>query len=264
VRENKTRAKLEAGETVFGINMRFPSPEMVEMMGAMGFDYALFNLEHEAYDERDLVHSIRAAEAFDITPMIRLPNDPDVMRRFLEAGVQGIHVARINTAQDAQRVVNAVRFHPQGTRTFSTGGRASDYGIGSTEKEALDFANRQNMITLQVEEAEGIRNLDEILAVPGVDAIQIGPKDLWQSLGFADYAKVWDVVEDALRRCAKAGKWTAMVFWIGSDPNEDKMERYGKLGVRMMSALQRELLGYGAEAFLDRARKAANTAKRSA
>jgi 4-hydroxy-2-oxoheptanedioate aldolase len=254
---NKTRAKLEAGQTVFGINMRFPSPEMVEMLGAMGFDYALFNLEHEPYDERDMLHSIRAAEAFGVTPMIRLPNDADVMRRFLEAGVQGIHVARINTAQEAQRVVDAVRFKPQGNRTFSAGGRSSDYGVGTSEREALAFANRENMITLQVEEAEGIRNLDEILAVPYVDAVQIGPKDLWQSLGFADYAKVWQVVEDALRRCAEAGRWTAMVFWIGDDPNQDKMERYGKLGVRMMSAQQKELLGYGAHAFFERARASA-------
>jgi 4-hydroxy-2-oxoheptanedioate aldolase len=253
---NKTRAKLNAGQTVLGCDIRLHSPETVELLGAMGFDFVRINIEHEPYDEREIVNMIRAADSFGITPMIRLPNDPDVMRRFLEAGVQGVHIARINTAADAQQVVDAVRFGPQGKRTFSTSGRAGNYGIGHTEQEVLEFTNREVMIILQIEEAEGVRNLDEILAVPYVDAVQIGPKDLWQSMEFPSTEKVWGVIVDSLDRVTKAGRWTSMVSWIGNDVNKDKLATYGELGVRIISVLQRELIIFGAQEFLNQARSA--------
>jgi 2-keto-3-deoxy-L-rhamnonate aldolase RhmA len=256
LRTNTTRAKLAAGHTVLGCDVRLHSPETIELLGAMGFDYVRINIEHEPYDEREVVNMIRAADSFGITPMIRLPNDPDVMRRFLEAGVQGVHIARINTAADAQSVVDAVRFGPQGKRTFSTSGRAGSYGVGASEQEVLEHSNREIMIILQVEEAEGLRNLDEILAVPYVDAVQIGPKDLWQSMGFVDTQEVWGFIVDALHRVTKAGRWTSMVSWIGNDVNKDKLAGYGELGVRMISVLQRELIIYGAQEFLNQARAA--------
>jgi 4-hydroxy-2-oxoheptanedioate aldolase len=254
MRTNLTRAKLEAGQNVFGCDLRIHSPEIIEILGALGFDFVRLNLEHEAYDEREIVHCIRAAESFGVTPMIRLGYDADVIRRFLEVGVQGVHVARINTAEAARQVVDAVKFHPIGTRTFSASGRTGDYGFGASEREVLEFSNREVMIILQVEEAEGVKNLDDILAVPHVDAIQVGPKDLWQSMGFADTEDVWTVVEGALRRIAEAKRWSSMVFWVGPDANLEKMTRYGQLGVRMVGYLQRELIAYGGKAFLDTAR----------
>lgn len=256
MRTNATRAKLAAGKTVFGCDMRFASPETVEILGALGFDYVRFNLEHDLYNERDLSHNIRAADSFGITPMVRVPNNPDIIRRCLEAGVQGIHVPRINTAEDARNVVSAVRFRPEGNRTYSASGRAGRYGIGQTEREVLESANREVMIILQIEEVTGIQNLDAILAVPSIDAIQIGPKDLWQSMDFKNVEAVWDVIEDALRRISSAGRWSSMVFWIGEDPNRGKMSRYGSLGVRMVSVLQGEVIVSGARTFLQQARAA--------
>jgi 4-hydroxy-2-oxoheptanedioate aldolase len=234
--------------------MRFGSPETVEILGAMGFDFIRFNLEHELFGDRELIHCIRAADSFGITPMVRLPLDQNLIRRCLEAGVQGVHVARINNADDAQRVVSAVRFRPIGDRTFSATGRAGNYGVGLTEKQVLEAANREVMIILQIEEADGIKNLDEILEVPSVDAIQIGPKDLWQSMDFAETDEVWGVIEKALAQVVAAGKWPSMVYWIGSDANREKMSRYGDLGVRMLSILQGEVIAHGAHAFLEEAR----------
>jgi 2-keto-3-deoxy-L-rhamnonate aldolase RhmA len=256
MRKNATRAKLEAGKTVFGCDMRFPSPEIVEILGALGFDYVRFNLEHDLYNERDVAHSIRAADSFGITPMVRVPNNPDIIRRCLEVGVQGIHVPRINSAEEAEGVVSAVRFRPEGNRTYSATGRAGSYGIGHTEEEVLAFANREVMVILQVEEYAGIQNLDAILAVPHIDAIQIGPKDLWQSMDFKDTEEVWKVIEGALRRISEAGRWSSMVFWINEDPNRGKMSRYGQLGVRMVSVLQGEVVVSGARTFLQQARVA--------
>jgi len=251
MRVNKTKLKLQAGGTALGANIVFNSPETVEILGALGYDYAIFDLEHEPFDELAVVHSIRAAEAFDLTPIVRIPNDADLILRFLDAGAQGVHVPCINTPDDAKKVVDAARFHPQGQRTFYATARGGMYGIGVTEEEFAEFSNRETLITLQIEGVEGIRNLAEILAVPHVDAIQIGPKDLRQSMGFADPSRVWEVVEDALKRSANAGRWTSMVAWIGGDSNAGKIARYGELGVRMITAQPREFLIHGARAFLD-------------
>ncbi|MBI4336585.1 MAG: hypothetical protein HY683_01970 [Chloroflexi bacterium] len=250
---NKTMAKLRAGQTAVGFSMSFQCPEMVEVLGALGFDYVTFDLEHEPYDERDIVNSIRAAEVYGLTPIVRAPYDPDLFLRLLDAGAQGIHVPRVNTAEDAKRVVEAVRFHPQGTRTFYTTGRGGHYGIGVSEAEFAEASNRETLLVLQVEEVEGIRNLTQVLAVPGIDAIQFGPKDLRQSMGFPDPTKVWQVIEEALRTTTDAGKWASMVAWMGADPNSGKMARYRELGVRMITGQSPEFVIAGAQQFLRQA-----------
>ena len=79
MRTNRTKAKVEAGKTAFGAAVGFHSPDTVELLGALGFDYVTLDLEHEVFDELAVQHSIRAAEAFNITPVVRIPNDPNVI-----------------------------------------------------------------------------------------------------------------------------------------------------------------------------------------
>lgn len=146
-----------------------------------------------------------------------------------------------------------MRFRPAGNRTFSAAGRAGGYGIGNTEHDVLASANREVMIILQVEEKTGIDNLDSILAVPNVDALQIGPKDLWQSMNFTNVEEVWTLIEDALRRIRKSGHWGSMLYWMGEDANKEKMPRYGRLGVQMLSVPLKDVIVGGAKSFLQKA-----------
>ena len=254
VRVNRTKAKALAGQMAFGGLLSFHSPETVEMLGAMGFDFVTFDLEHEAYNEQDLVHSIRAAEAFDITPIVRVQNDPDLILRLLDSGAQGVHVPRINTREDAQAVVEASTFYPQGKRTFYSVGRSGNYGLDMTEEEFVEACNRETLIILQVEEEEGVRNLGEILAVPYVDSIQMGPKDLWQSMGMPDRAVVWEVVHRSLAQIAEAGCWGSMVAWLDMDVKK-QVARYKEMGVRLLSGIPREFLVHGSRYFLEQANK---------
>ena len=123
---NRTKAKAAAGQVAQGAPLTFHSPETVELLGALGFDFVALALEHEAYDELSLVHSIRAAEAYGMTAIVRLANDPDLILRLLDGGAQGIHIPRVNTKEDAQQAVDASRFYPQGKRTFyATAGQAT-------------------------------------------------------------------------------------------------------------------------------------------
>ena len=258
VRKNKTKAKAAAGQMALGALLPYHSPETVEILGAMGIDFVTFDLEHEAFSELAVVQSIRAAEAFDITPIVRLPNDPYLMLHLLDAGAQGVHVPRVNTRRDAQAVVDACRFYPQGERTFYSVGRSGNYGLGMTEEEFAEASNRENLIILQVEEEEGVRNLGEILSVPHIDSIQMGPKDLWQSMGMPDRAVVSQIVNESLSTIAEAGHWGAMVAWLASDISE-QVAHYKELGVRLVTMSARELFVYGCRHFLDQASKVSNT-----
>lgn len=245
MRNNSTKEKLRNREPVLGAMLGFNSAETVEMLGAVGFDFVTFDLEHEAYDELSLTHNIRAAESFDITPIVRVPNDPDLMLRLLDSGAQGVHVPRVNTAGDAISVVKACRFYPEGDRTFYSVGRGGNYGLGISEEDYASCSNREILVILQVEEMEGIQNLDEILKVPGVDAVQIGPKDLWQSMGMPDRSEVWEVVDQAIGLIASSGKWPAMVAWL-NDQFQDQLVRYKGQNVSMITVSPREMLFYGA------------------
>ena len=249
MRVNKTKAKLQRGEMALGASVGFDSPDTVELLGALGFDYVSFDLEHEVFDERAIQHAIRAAENFDITPILRVPKDPDLILRLLDAGAQGIHVPQINTVEDAKRVIDACRFHPQGNRTFYAVARSGNYGIGLTEEEYAETSNRETLVILQVEELEGVKNLAEILAVPYYDAIQVGPKDLWQSMGMPDRAKVWEVVDDVIVKAVQAGRWASMYAWITTDMDE-QVAHYRRLGVNLVTISARDLLVLGTHAYL--------------
>ena len=251
-RPNKTKAKAASGRMALGAMLTYHSPETVEIIGALGFDFVTFDLEHEPYDELSLTHGIRAAEAFDLTPIVRVPNDPDLILRLLDAGAQGVHVPRINTASEAQAVVEASRFHPLGKRTFYAVGRSGNYGLGLAEEEYAERSNAETLVILQVEEEEGVRNIDGILATPHVDAVQLGPKDLWQSMGMPDRSVVWEVVEGVLRKVNEAGLWGSMVAWLDSGL-QSQLARYGELGVRLVVASPREMLAHGGRHFLDQA-----------
>lgn len=248
MRTNKTKAKLQAGKNVYGAVVGFHSPDTIEILGSLGFDYVILDLEHEVFDELAIQHSIRAAESFDITPIVRVSNDPDLILRLLDAGAQGVHVPRINTRQQAEAVVEACRFHPYGKRSFFAVGRNGNYGINLTEEEYAKKSNAEVMIALQIEEEVGIKNIKEILAVPGVDLIQFGPKDLWQSMGMPDRGLVWKIIDESIVQSINAGLWVSMYAWM-NEQSEQQLRHYHELGVRMVTVQARELLIHGARQF---------------
>ena len=149
----------------------------------------------------------------------------------------------------------ACRFHPQGTRSFFATGRTGNYGIDLTEEEYAESSNRETLITLQIEEEEGVRNIEEILAVPYVDIIQLGPKDLWQSMGMPDRERVWEVIDQVIGKAVKAGRWVSMYTWMTAE-FQQQVARYRSMGVNMVTVQARDLLMYGARSFMERSREA--------
>ena len=238
MRTNKTKAKIAAGECVIGVSVAFPSPDLVELCAAVGFDFVTFDTEHEPMNNEQIVHCIRAAESFDITPIVRLPRNPDLVLRFLNAGAQGIHVPRCTSAADMKEVVQWTRFHPIGERTF--------YNVGVPDTaEWARAANCELLVVCMIEEVKALENLDEMLAVPGVDVIHIGHMDLWQSMGMpADMKGVFETIDEIAKRGVAAGKYMSHTIRL-TDDAVDRMGDYMRIGSRLFTISPMDFLRQG-------------------
>ncbi len=185
MRTNTTKAKLKAGELTLGCFVRYGDPTLVEILGYYGWDFLLLDAEHATLIPRDGENLVRACELQNVTPIIRVPtNLPHEILRFMDVGMMGAQVPMINTKAEAQAAVNSVKFQPRGTRGLA-GSRAANFGQIQPFSFAkyTEEANAETMVIAQVETVEAVKNLEQILQVPDIDAIFIGPTDLSNSLG---------------------------------------------------------------------------------
>ncbi|MCC6533374.1 MAG: siderophore biosynthesis protein SbnG [Burkholderiales bacterium] len=212
VRVNKTKQALKAGKPTVGAIVASPAPELVEIAAVAGFDFVTFDAEHEPLDDAQLVDLIRAADAFDITPIVRVPKDPDRLLRLLDAGAQGVHVPRCSSVEDIRQLVECTRFHPLGRRTFYRLGRGGNFSHGLSDDEWSRQANDELLVIAMIEEAQALPQLDAMLAVDGIDAIHIGPKDLWQSMGMPPKAQVDQAIQQIAAAVLRSGKKLSMQF----------------------------------------------------
>jgi 2-keto-3-deoxy-L-rhamnonate aldolase RhmA len=250
LRPNRTKALLASGGRALGAVIGSPTPELVEIAAVAGFDFVTFDAEHEALDDRDLTNCIRAAEAFDITPIVRTAKDPDRLLRLMDIGSQGVHVPRCTTPDDMRRLVEWTRFYPHGERTFYRLGRGGNYGEGLADDDWSREANDALLVVAMIEEAAALDHLEAMLAVPHIDAIHVGPKDLWQSLGMPSA----EVVDAAIARIAAAvhagGKHLSLQLRAAGDI-DGQIARCVALGAAMISIPILGLLIRGSRSFVD-------------
>jgi 2-keto-3-deoxy-L-rhamnonate aldolase RhmA len=193
MRINTTKAKLAEGKVVFGAIISRNAPDLVELFGAIGYDFVMIDCEHGPMSLDEVEHMVRAAEVFGITPITRIPNHEDsTILRFLDRGVQGIIVPHVNTREAAEAVARAARYYPEGHRGVG-GGRAHDYGVGVSREESTRWINAQLLVIPMIEEMEAVNNLEAILTVPGVDVLHVASGDLGQSMGNPGAAAVRQV-----------------------------------------------------------------------
>ncbi len=184
LQNNVTKAKLKSGETVFGCFVRYPDASLIEVQGYLGWDFLVFDGEHGTLEPRECENLVRAAELRSVTPIVRVTtNQAPIILRLLDTGAQGLHVPWINTAEEAERAVRAVKYFPRGNRGLA-GVRASDFAQVGSLSDYIVKANSETLVVLQVETAEAIEHLPRIVQVEGIDVIFIGPNDLSHSLGF--------------------------------------------------------------------------------
>ncbi|MFQ5542174.1 MAG: HpcH/HpaI aldolase/citrate lyase family protein [Candidatus Binatia bacterium] len=250
--KNRMKEKLLSGQPAFGVSVMFPSPQIVEMIGKLGFDWVLIDCEHGSISPESVELMAMAAELTGITPIARpWTNSPEAILRVMDRGVMGVQVPHVNTAADARRVVGAVKYHPLGDRGLAAGTRPANYGFDLTTADYIETANRETLVCVQLEEEEALYNLGEILQVEDVDVFFIGPSDLSQSMGYpgrSDAAEVRKAMEKAFATIAAAGKAP------GSAGNVQATLNYLRKGVLYLYTHLTTLLASASAEFLDAVR----------
>ena len=182
MRANHVRRRLAAGEPSVGTWLSLPSPEAAEYVSKLGFDWLVADAEHNPIDIRTLAQMFAAMANSGTAPMVRIPwNTPENFKRVLDAGAWGVVVPMVNSREEAERAVEATRYHPLGNRSVGGGRHALSWGTSAAEY--YHHANDEVLLVLQIEHIAGVERADEILSVPGVDACFIGPNDLAASMG---------------------------------------------------------------------------------
>ena len=248
MKTNTTKAKLADGQVVFGAIITRYAPDMVEIFGALGYDFVMIDCEHGPADLDQVEHMVRAAESFGITPIARIPNHHEsTILRYLDRGLQGVIVPHVNTGEEAAAVARASRYHPDGYRGMG-GGRAQDYGIGVNRDEALAWVNANVLVIPMVEDIEAVGNLDDILAVPGADVLHVAASDLGQSLGNPGVAEVRKVMSEVIPRVRAGGKGCGVG---GNNPADTAgVAEFIRLGANFVTVSGWGLLRIGGEDFL--------------
>lgn len=252
MRINKAKAKLQAGEPILGIFVGFPSPTIVELCGIAGFDFVVIDAEHGPMNPQSCEDMVRAADATGITPIIRVAqNVPQVILRYLDIGALGIHMPIVNTRAEAERLVQAVKYPPQGRRGLASV-RAASYGLVEPLADYVVEANKQTLVVSHVENVEAVNNLDELTTVEGIDVFFIGPTDLSQSLGYPGKTQdpaVRAVIAQARQRIQAAGRIAGLMT---TDPAAAR--RATEEGFRYVTVNATGLFGRAARTFLAEAR----------
>jgi len=178
-RPNALKARLLAGKRALGCWTVLGAPAVIELLALCGFDFLLLDQEHGFGEPSALLHSLQAMAATPAcSSVVRVPsNDPHYLKRVLDAGVEGVMVPNVETAEDARAIVAACRYPPAGRRGSALGSaRASDYGIRSADYRQR--AAQELLIVCQIESPRAVENVEAIAAVEGVDVMFIGPHDL--------------------------------------------------------------------------------------
>ena len=184
MRTNQVKEKLKRAEPSLGAWLSLPSVSSARIMARLGFEWLVVDMEHSAQSAvlmADMVATI--VDAGTCAPIVRVPGyGVEWYKWALDAGAWGIVVPMVNTREEAQRAVESAKYPPAGIR--SIGGAFGPYGFGiSNWPDYVRTANDETLLIVQIESAQGLQNVDDILSVPGIDVAFVGPNDLHAQLG---------------------------------------------------------------------------------
>jgi len=218
---NIVKDMLKAGKTAVGASASLASP--VELLADAGFDFLLFDTQHSAVEIKELQHQIRVMKGKHAIPIVRVgDNNQDQICYALDIGAKGIIVPMVNSKEEAAHVVRCCKYPPDGIR--SAAGMRGEWGEFEDFNEYMSAVNEEVLIIPMIETLKALKNLDEILSVPGIDVLLLGPSDLSIALGIAlDYQnpKYRETLDKIAEACKEAGVIPAMYFIPeGQDPSE--------------------------------------------
>ncbi|MBS9721831.1 4-hydroxy-2-oxovalerate aldolase [Tianweitania sp. BSSL-BM11] len=221
------RQKCLQHERVVGTFASIPHPVAIEVTAAAGLNFLCIDWEHSQISRERIEDLIRAADVHQVPAMVRVPgHTPEWIASVLDAGAAGVLVPRVSTAAQAEAAVQATRYPPIGERGVGPG-RAAAYGYRIPNY--LQAANEDLVLAIQVETAEGLANIEAIVAVEGIDVIFIGPGDLSVSID-ATGPSGTEKLEAAIRKITSTVRAAGRTVGIFR-PSPDDVGKWAQAGV---------------------------------
>jgi 2-keto-3-deoxy-L-rhamnonate aldolase RhmA len=208
---NPVKTALKNGKVQIGTYVEeLYCPQLPDILASAGFDFMYIDMEHSSASMETVGHLCSAALAHDLIPIVRPPaKEPHLLSRPLDVGAMGLLIPHVDTAEEARKVVRAVKYPPMGERGFKV---PNVHGRRFAVTDPADYtraANEETLLIVQIESRRGLRNLDAILSVNGVDGAVIGRGDLSADLGLMGQMKHPEVnrrVEMMIRACRRRKK----------------------------------------------------------
>ncbi len=212
---------IEEGERPIGVFVTLSDPAVTDIMGQLGFHYAIFDCEHTPMGPREVLAHVRSATSLGMMSFVRLPDSsPTTIRQFMDIGVDGLVLPHMETVEEVEAAVRATRFAPEGGRGSGPGTYVAGYAPVGDWAGFQSWANRNTMVIPIIESKAGLENVEKICAIDGVPAVQFGPGDLSQDLGLTleemDAPVIYDAWERTKAAAAAHGTWTMAVWVDGS------------------------------------------------
>jgi len=197
------KKRLQSNELTIGSWITLGHSAVAEIMAEAGFDWLVIDMEHSVIELREAQEILQALDGADVPSIVRLTsNDENQIKRVMDAGSHGIMVPFVNSADDALRAVRSTYYPPKGARGV---GLARAQAYGASFPEYREWLEENAVVIVMIEHIRGVEDIDNILAIDGVDGYMIGPYDLSSSIGVPGAFDDPRVVE-AINRIREAGE----------------------------------------------------------
>ena len=240
----KIKEKLKNGQVSIGSWMSMAHPSIAEILADAGYDFVVVETEHTAIDVSEVLRLIIAIENRGAIPLVRLAwNDPIQAKAVMDSGAAGVLIPMVNCKTDAELAVNGVKYPPLGSRGVGLA-RAQNYGHNFNEYVSRN--NEDSLLFVQIEHVEAVRNIEEILSVPGIDGTFIGPYDMSMSMGIPgqlDHPNIKEATEKVLV-AAKARGLAPGIHLVHPDRAPQELEECVRRGYQFV-ALGTDILFLG-------------------
>jgi 4-hydroxy-2-oxoheptanedioate aldolase len=223
MRNNWVRERLRSKRPTIGCFLGLGSPNMAELLAHAGFDWLVIETEHNGLDSAEIEHMLMALNGTEAIPLVRVPSsDPVFTQRALDIGARGVVVPMVKTPEQAEEIVRATRYPPQGTRSFGAL-RASRYTLDN--EDYFNRANDQILVLLILETKQAVENLEAIAAVSGIDGLFLGTMDLCLSLGLNPLRQPFPEIEEIMEQAVAIGRKTDVAIGVGVNTPEQVRQR---------------------------------------
>ncbi|MCL4860474.1 MAG: hypothetical protein KJZ93_13750 [Caldilineaceae bacterium] len=250
---NPLRQRLRAGQTTYGLWVTVESPNITEIAVALGLDWVCIDMEHGHLDYREVMEHIRVVRRSETSAIVRAPElQMSAVKRVLDLGAHGVILPYVRSRQELERAISFGRYPPAGVRGVG-GERAFTWGLGF--QEYIRCANDETLLIPLIETSEAVAEIDDILTIPGLEAIFFGPADLsaaYGHLGSWDEHGVAQTISEIKAKAAATGIASGIMARGVADAVRRRDEGFGMVALGsdmtlLVRSLQENLAQLGRE-----------------